>query len=306
MWIKCGIEEVLDMAESGELGKIYLCTDLSQLVHFYGLQHGNVKYACLKCTWKNVLSNSELDTTDRFKKCATRDENHWKSCNLAISQFGDMHPNPKLNYSVEREPLDPRIFNLVKLVYAPLHIKLGLTLDAYQELKSYGIDGLTADWLSACGIKPKKQWGEYFQGGQCDVLLSKCWAIENYTHDYRVAKMLDYLKALKDIIPVINGVGQVDVDDIEDLKSMVEKVKSTYKETTMYPARFSLKLHYLANHTIEFVETEKITPGTVGEQDGEHIHSVITRLFSGFKGKWWLGPYKRVMEEWNSRRFTIK
>ena len=67
-----------------------------------------------------------------------------------------------------------------------------------------------------------------------------------------------------------------------------------------------LKLHYLANHTIEFVETEKITPGTVGEQDGEHIHSVITRLFSGFKGKWWLGPYKRLMEEWNSRRFTLK
>ena len=220
-----------------------ICVDLKMVNFLLGQQSGYTKYPCFLCMW---------DSRDR--------QNHYEKIDWPART--EMIPNRSLN--ILHEPLVPRD----KIVFPPLHIKLGLIK---QFVKALNKEGSCFKYLirSFPNLTIEKIKAGIFDGPQIRKLL----------RDKNFEKSMDSKensawKSFRDVVE--NFLGK---HKSENYKELVHNLIYAYQDIK---ANMSIKMHFLNSHLDRFPENL----GDVSDEQGERFHQDIKEMENRYQGRW--------------------
>jgi hypothetical protein len=223
--------------------KWVICVDLKMVNFLLGQQSGFTKYPCFLCMW---------DSRDRVNHYVMKD---WPPrTNMAPCRAANILEEPL----VERE----------KIIFPPLHIKLGLIKQFVKALDKNGecfkyicsvFPGLTIEKLKA-GI---------FDGPQIRKLLKDANFVKSMIENEASA-----WRAFVDVVQ--NFLGK---HKSENYKDIVSNLISTYH---VIGANMSIKMHFLFSHLDRFPENL----GDVSDEQGERFHQDIKEMETRYQGRW--------------------
>lgn len=219
-----------------------ICVDLKMVCFLLGQQRGYTKHPCFLCMW---------DSRAR--------EKHWVERNWL--------PRPDL------KPGDPNILHepLVdrkKIIFPPLHIKLGLMKQFVKALKTEG-DCFKYLILAFPGLSIEKIKAGVFDGPQIRQLIKD---------DHFIGTMSELEKnawsSFKDLVK--NFLGNKRANNYTEI---VQKLLESYKTLG---CNMSIKLHFLHSHLPNFPENL----GDVSDEQGERFHQDLKVMEERYQGRW--------------------
>lgn len=216
--------------------------DLKVVAILMGMQTGYTKFMCFICMW-----DSRADCDHYTKK-------KWPKRNSYVPGKAD----------VENRPLvDPR-----KILFPPLHIKLGLIKNFIKKLKpgSKAIAFIENKFPRLTEAKIKE-----------GVLIGP--QIKKLMNDLEFDKTFDRIEknawnSFKDVVTGFLGNHKE-----KNYKSLVSKMLNNYKAMG---CRESLKIHLLDDHLDFFPDNL----GAVSDEQGERIHQDMAAIERRYQGRW--------------------
>lgn len=221
----------------------YICVDLKMVNILLGQQSGFTKYPCFLCMW---------DSRDRAHHYTMKD---WPPReDLVPSRSNNIINNPL----VERD----------KIIFPPLHIKLGLMK---QFTKALDKDGDCFMYLCEVfpGLTTEKLKAGIFDGPQIRQLIRDT---QFETHMNEVE--LEAWKAF--IVVVKNFLGN------KKATNYVELVNNMLTAFRNLGCNMSIKMHYLFSHLDRFPNNL----GSMSDEQGEHFHQEIKEMENRYQGRW--------------------
>lgn len=223
--------------------KWVICVDLKMVNFLMGQQSGYTKYPCFLCMW---------DSRDRVNHYVKKD---W-------SPRTNMVPCRAVN--ILEEPLVEQN----KIIFPPLHIKLGLIK---QFVKALDKNGECFKYI--CCVFPEltieKLKAGIFDGPQIRKLLKDTNFMKTMSEPEASA-----WRAFVEVVQ--NFLGNHKSDNYKDL---VANLISTFGEIG---ANMSIKMHFLFSHLDRFPENL----GDVSDEQGERFHQDIKEMETRYQGRW--------------------
>lgn len=219
-----------------------VCVDLKMVNFLLGQQGGYTKYPCFLCLWDSRAKSEHFSRKD------------WPSrINMTVGKA-----------NIANEPLISR----EKIIFPPLHIKLGLIK---QFVKALDKDGGCFKYIcrSFPGLSTEKLKAGIFDGPQIRSLINN----NDFTnHMTRVE-----LEAWTSFVSVVkNFLGN---HKAADYSKIVAKMLVNFKKLG---ANMSIKLHYLHSHLDRFPDNL----GDYSEEQGERFHQDIKTMEERYQGRW--------------------
>lgn len=219
-----------------------ICVDLKMICFLLGQQRGYTKYPCFLCLW---------DSRAR--------EKHWVERSWP----------PR----TELKPGDPNILHVPlvdkqKIIFPPLHIKLGLMKQFVRALPKEGhcfkhiikaLPGLSIEKIKA-GV---------FDGPQIRQLMKDEKFIETMSELEKNAWL-----SFKEIATKFLGNTRA-----ENYTEIVQKLLDSYKTLG---CNMSIKLHFLHSHLDKFPKNL----GHVSDEQGERFHQDLKVMEERYQGRW--------------------
>ena len=235
------IKLVIDLLRYHEHNWI-ICVDLKMVNFLLGQQHGFTKFPCYLCMW---------DSRARDK--------HWTQKEWPIRKTLETGmPNILHDPIVSRD----------KIIFPPLHIKLGLMK---QFVKALNKDGECFQYIVSAfsSLSIEKIKAGVFDGPQIRALLRD----EEF-----VKKMIDKEKAAwQCFVEVIqNFLGNRKADNY---KLVVKRMLLAFRDLG---CNMSIKVHFLNSHLDQFPENL----GAVSDEQGERFHQDFMVMYERYQGRW--------------------
>ena len=220
-----------------------ICVDLKMVNFLLGQQHGFTKFPCYLCMW---------DSRARDK--------HWTQKEWPIRETLEAGmPNILHDPIVSRD----------KIIFPPLHIKLGLMK---QFVKALSSDGECFQYIVSAfpALSIEKIKAGVFDGPQIRALVRD----EEF-----VKKMIDKEKAAwQFFVEVIqNFLGNRKADNYKLVVNIMLLLAFCDLGCNM-----SIKLHFLNSHLDQFPENL----GAVSDEQGERFHQDLMMMEERYQGRW--------------------
>jgi len=219
-----------------------ICVDLKMVNFLLGQQSGHTKYPCFLCLW---------DSRDKTQ--------HWVRKEWPRRENMDVGEKNIIN-----DPLVPR----EKIIFPPLHIKLGLMKQFVKALDKNGscfaYIGKTMPQLSNEKIK-----AGIFDGPQIRQLIKDPDFINSMNEIEQ--------KAWNSFVSVVqNFLGK------HKAENYVELVNEMLNNFRSLGCNMSIKVHYLHSHLDRFPDNL----GDISEEQGERFHQDIKCMEDRYQGRW--------------------
>ncbi|QQP53101.1 Uncharacterized protein FKW44_005452 [Caligus rogercresseyi] len=219
-----------------------ICVDLKMVNFLLGQQGGFTKFPCFLCHW---------DSRAR--------EEHWvrkewpKRTHMTVGEK-----------NVIAEPLVDRS----KIIFPPLHIKLGLMK---QFVKALDKDGDCFKYICDAfpGLSIEKKKAGIFYGPQIRKLMKDGLFVSSMNQDV-------YNAWSSFVLVVDNFLGN---NKSSNYVELVNSMLASYKQLNAY---MSIKLHFLFSHLDKFPENL----GSVSDEQGERFHQDIRDMEKRYQGRW--------------------
>ena len=219
-----------------------ICVDLKMVCLLLGQQHGYTKYPCFLCMW---------DSRAR--------EKHWVERNWPPRS--DLKPGDP---NIQHEPLVDR----TKIIFPPLHIKLGLMKQFVKALPTDG-DCFKYLILTFPRLSFEKIQAGVFDGPQIRQLIKDEHFIGTMSEPQKNA-WLSFKDIVKDFLGNSRAPNYIEI---------VHKLLETYKTLG---CNMSIKLHFLHSHLDDFPENL----GAVSDEQGERFHQDLKVIEARYQGRW--------------------
>lgn len=220
----------------------YICVDLKMVNFLLGQQSGYTKYPCFLCMWDS-----------RAKK------DHWVK---------KVWP-PRMNMNVgAANIINIPLVEREKIIFPPLHIKLGLMKQLVKALKK---DGECFQYIckSFPGLSNEKLKAGIFDGPKIRKLI----------RDQRFPTSMnpEEASAWQSFVAVVqNFLGNHRADNYEEI---VNNMLTAFKNLG---CNMSVKVHFLHSHLDRFPENL----GHFSEEQGERFHQDIRTMEERYQGHW--------------------
>lgn len=219
-----------------------ICVDLKMVNFLLGQQSGFTKFPCFICLW---------DSRDRA--------NHW------IKKSWPRRNNLiKGDANIINDPLVPRS----KIVFPPLHIKLGLMK---QFVKALDTNNACFNYIVAAfpALTSEKIKAGIFDGPQIRKLV--------HDPDFQKTMTPVELEAWISFVQVIEHfLGNMRAENYKDIVSnMLENFRKL-------GCNMSIKVHFLHSHLSEF----PTNCGAVSDEQGERFHQDLKVIEQRYQGRW--------------------
>ena len=222
--------------------KWVICVDLKMVNFLLGMQSGFTKYPCFICMW---------DSRDRV--------NHYTKVNWPTRT--ELKPNRHVN--VINEPLVEK----EKIIFPPLHIKLGLMKQFVKALNREG-DCFKYMYRAFPNQTLEKLKAGIFDGPQIRKLMNDSCFQESMT-----SSELSAWRAFVNVAQ--NFLGNHRSCNYEELvKNLIDKFQEI-------GANMSIKMHFLFSHLDLFPENM----GAVSDEQGERFHQDIKDMETRYQGR---------------------
>ena len=219
-----------------------ICVDLKMVNFLLGQQGGFTKYPCFICHW---------DSRAR--------EEHWEK-----KEWPERVEMVVGDKNVIAEPLVDRS----KIIFPPLHIKLGLMKQFVKALDKEG-----GCFLYICdafpGLSIEKKKAGVFDGPQIrklindDQFLNSMNPVESNVWSSFVLVVKNFLGTHK----------------AENYVELVERMLESFKQLKAY---MSIKVHFLFSHLDRFPSNL----GSVSDEQGERFHQDMRDMEERYQGRW--------------------
>nr|XP_047125236.1 uncharacterized protein LOC124807409 [Hydra vulgaris] len=218
-----------------------ICVDLKMVNFFLGQQSGYTKYPCFICLWDS-----------RAK------EDHWKKVVWPARENMTVGASNIIN-----EPLVDR----GKIIFPPLHIKLGLMK---QFVRALDKDGQCFKYICRFfpGLSMKKIKAGIFSGPQIRQIIKDEQFLYTMT-DIEASAWKSF------VLVVHNFLGNHKSPNYEEI---VQKMLSDFKTLK---ANMSIKVHFLHSHLDRFPDNL----GSYSEEQGERFHQDIKVMEERYQGR---------------------
>ncbi|KAK5649680.1 hypothetical protein RI129_000709 [Pyrocoelia pectoralis] len=219
-----------------------ICVDLKMVNFLLGQQSGYTKYPCFLCLWDSRAKDQ-----------------HWVNRNWPLRNVMTQGKQNVIN-----EPLVARD----KIIFPPLHIKLGLMK---QFVKALNRDGLCFGYLihKFPGISTEKLKAGIFDGPQIRQLIK----------DPQFTASMNEIESnawCSFVTVVQNFLGN------HKAKNYIELVENMLSNFNILGCNMSIKVHYLYSHLDRFPENL----GDLSEEQGERFHQDIKTMEDRYQGRW--------------------
>ena len=235
------IRMVMDFLKYREHNWI-ICVDLKMVNFLLGQQKGFTKFPCYLCMW---------DSRAR--------DRHWVQKDWPVRET--------LEAGMPNITHDP-IVNRDRIIFPPLHIKLGLMK---QFVKALDTEGECFQHIITAipGLSFEKIKAGVFDGPQIRTLIRD---------DQFVAKMTALEKAawLSFVAVVQNFLGN---NKAENYNELVNRMLLAFRALR---CNMSIKLHFLNSHLDQFPENL----GAVSDEQGERFHQDLKIMEERYQGRW--------------------
>ena len=222
--------------------KWVICVDLKMVNFLLGQQGGYTKYPCFLCLWDS-----------RAK------DRHWTQKNWPERKTLQIGGKNIIN-----EPLVPR----GKIIFPPLHIKLGLMK---QYVKALDKEGNCFRYLCSAfpGLSEEKLKAGIFDGPK----------IRKMIRDKEFTKSMTNIekRAWLAFVEVVNNF--LGNKKAENYREIVNEMLSSFE---LHGCNMSIKIHFLFSHLDQFPENL----GDVSDEQGERFHQDIKVMEERYQGRW--------------------
>lgn len=219
-----------------------ICVDLKMVNFLLGQQHGFTKFPCYLCMW---------DSRARDK--------HWnqKEWPMRETLVAGM-PNILHDPIVSRD----------KIIFPPLHIKLGLMK---QFVKALNTDGECFQYIVSAfpALSLEKIKAGVFDGPQIRTLV-RDEEFVNKMNDKEKAAWVSFVEVIQ------NFFGNKKADNYE---VVVNRMLLAFCD---FGCNMSIKVHFLHSHLDKFPENL----GAVSDEQGERFHQDLMIMEERYQGRW--------------------
>ena len=235
------IKVILRMLKYNE-HKWIICVDIKMVNFLLGQQSGYTKYPCFLCYW---------DSRDKA--------NHWTA---------DEWPSRTELTVGDRNIINPSLVDREKIIFPPLHIKLGLMK---QFVKALDKSGRCFDYICSAfpGLSIEKKKAGVFDGPQIRQLLRDA----SFTSSMSPVEARAW-KGFSNVVKDFLGNKKAD-----NYKELVSELLSSFQHLG---CNMSIKVHYLKSHLDSFPENL----GSVSDEQGERFHQDIKVMECRYQGRW--------------------
>lgn len=235
------IKLVIDLLKYQEHNWV-ICVDLKMVNFLLGQQHGYTKFPCYLCMW---------DSRARDK--------HWNQKVWPVREtLAAGMPNILHDPIVSRD----------KIIFPPLHIKLGLMK---QFVKALSTDGECFQYIVSAfpALSSEKIKAGVFDGPKIRSLVRDANFVTTMT-DKEKAAWLSFVEVIK------NFLGNKKADNHEVL---VNEMLLAFRDLG---CNMSIKVHFLNSHLDRFPENL----GAVSDEQGERFHQDLMVMEERYQGRW--------------------
>lgn len=235
------VKRVLELIKYNDHNWI-ICVDLKMVNFLLGQQGGFTKYPCFLCLW---------DSRAR--------EKHWTQKNWPVRKslnVGD--PNILHEALVDRE----------KIIFPPLHIKLGLIK---QFVKALSVEGDCFKHICTKfpNLSYEKIKAGVFDGPQIRTLMQDKY-FRSSMNDVEKSAWNSYVDVIQNFLGNKKS---------ENYKNLVGTLIHKFRDLG---CNMSIKLHFLNSHLDKFPENL----GDVSDEQGERFHQDLRDMELRYQGKW--------------------
>ena len=219
-----------------------ICVDLKMVNFLLGQQGGYTKYPCFLCLW---------DSRARDRHYIQKE---WP---------------PRENFSVgEKNIINERLVDPAKIIFPPLHIKLGLMK---QFVKALSSDSECFKYLCSVfpGVTLEKLKAGIFDGPQIRTLMKDQGFTQSMT-DIEKTAWEAFVLVVKEFLGNKKS---------ENYKELVQSMIESYR---VLGCNMSIKLHFLNSHLEQF----PTNLGDVSDEQGERFHQDIKVMEERYQGRW--------------------
>lgn len=219
-----------------------ICVDLKMVNFLLGQQSGYTKYPCFLCLW---------DSRDKT--------HHW---------VRKEWPKRENMYVGEKNIINDPLVGREKIIFPPLHIKLGLMKQFVKALDKNG-SCFAYIQMKMPQLSTEKIKAGIFDGPQIRQLIKDPAFVTSMNEAER--------KAWTSFIAVVkNFLGK---HKAENYVELVNEMLNSFKSLG---CNMSIKVHYLHSHLDSFPENL----GDTSEEQGERFHQDIKTMEDRYKGRW--------------------
>ena len=207
-----------------------------------GQQGGYTKFPCFLCLW---------DSRARDK--------HWVQ--------KDWPKRTTLNVG-DKNIINPQLVEREKIIFPPLHIKLGLMK---QYVKALNKEGQCFRYLRASfpGLSEEKLKAGIFDGPEIRKMIND----PNFSGSMNMIEKEAWF-AFVDVVKKFLGNNKAD-----DYEEIVERMLKSFQ---ILGCNMSIKIHFLFSHLGEFPENL----GLVSDEQGERFHQDLKVMEERYQGRW--------------------
>ena len=219
-----------------------ICCDLKMVNFLLGQQGGYTKYPCFLCYWDSRAKDK-----------------HWNT---------DTWP-ARENLTVgEANVIEEALVSREKIIFPPLHIKLGLIK---QYVKALNKKGKCFKYLRSLfeGLSDAKVEGGIFDGPDIRKLIND----KHFTTKMTKAESMAWI-AFVDVVENFLGNNRH--------PQYKRKIGIMLKAYEKLGCNMSIKIHFLKSHLDQFPENM----GDVSDEHGERFHQEIKTMESRYQGRW--------------------
>lgn len=235
------INTVLNFLKYNE-HKWVICVDLKMVNFLLGQQGGYTKYPCFLCLWDSRAKDK-----------------HWKQKVWPVREALTVGEK-----NVIHQPLVPR----EKIVFPPLHIKLGLIK---QFVKALNVEGNCFKFICSTfpGLSYEKIKAGIFDGPQIRQLIKS----KEFSSSMNDAEK----RAWDSFVAIVKGF--LGNEKAENYKDLVETLLDSFHHLG---CNMSIKVHFLMSHLDAF----PANLGDVSDEQGERFHQDIKVMEERYQGRW--------------------
>lgn len=235
------IKMVIDLLQYHQHNWV-ICVDLKMVNFLLGQQHGFTKFPCYLCMW---------DSRARDK--------HWIQKEWPVRE--------SLEAGMPNILHDP-IVSRDKIIFPPLHIKLGLMK---QFVKALNTDGECFQYIVSVfpALSFEKIKAGVFDGPQIRTLVRDT-EFANKMNDNEKAAWQCFVEVIE------NFLGNRKADDYE---LVVNRMLLAFRDLG---CNMSIKVHFLNSHLHQFPENL----GDVSDEQGERFHQDLMVMEERYQGRW--------------------
>ena len=169
----------------------------------------------------------------------------------------------------EQNVIEEQLVSRDKIIFPPLHIKLGLMKQLVKALDKDG-DCFAYVCKSFPGLSTEKFKGGIFVGPQIRRLINDTTKFEKSMTDIERITWRSFVMVVRNFL-----------GNKKD-KDYVELVESLLKNLRDLGANMSIKVHFLQSHLDRFPEN----CGDVSDEQGERFHQDLKKMEERYQGRW--------------------